>query len=136
MVGGAKSHLESNPISTSNAQRAQTESCVHQKPDTPQRLNQTAFECLSVSCRSMGQQWPAMGTRALAAANLGGSVCGVSPLGEGHHQPYHRATEQTTHKLENNYTSEVLELISQQISQPRDLAKGLRTSREFDFGAQ
>ena len=48
-------------------------------------------------------------------------------------------TKQTTHKVENNYTNEVLELKfqdPQQISQPRDLAKGLGTPREFDFGAQ
>ena len=32
----------------------------------------------------MGQQWPATGTGTLAAADLGGPVCGISPLGEGH----------------------------------------------------
>ena len=41
------------------------------------------------------------------------------------------------HKMENNYTKEVLALLQkfqgpQQISQPVDLAKGLRTPREFD----
>ena len=30
-----------------------------------------AVECLSVSCRGMGQQWPAAGAGALGAANLG-----------------------------------------------------------------
>ena len=30
-----------------------------------------AFECLSVSCRVMGQQWPATGAGALGAADLG-----------------------------------------------------------------
>ena len=54
---------------------------------------------------------------------------------------HHRATEQTTHRLQNNYTKEVLTLLRkfvdpQQISQPRDLASGLRTPREFDFGGQ
>ena len=49
--------------------------------------------------------------------------------------------EQTTHKMQNNYIKEILALLRkfwdpQQISQPGDLAKGLRTSREFDFGGQ
>ena len=37
MVGGAQSHLESNPIPARDAQRAQTKPCVHQ--ETPQRLS-------------------------------------------------------------------------------------------------
>ena len=46
-----------------------------------------------------------------------------------------------THKLQNNYTKEILALLRkfqelQQISQPGDLAKSLRTPREFDFGGQ
>ena len=49
----------------------------------------------------MGQQWPAAGIGALAAADVGGSAC-VS---------HHRATEQTTHKLENDYTEEVLTVL-------------------------
>ena len=61
----------------------------------------TAFECLSVSCGGMGQQRPAMGTGALAVADLGGAAC----------EPHHRAAKQTTHRLENNYTKEVLTLL-------------------------
>ena len=43
-----------------------------------------------------------------------------------------------THKFQNNYTKEFLAKLRkfyglQQISQPEDLAKGLRTPREFDF---
>ena len=34
-----------------------------------------AFQCLSVSCRGMGQQWPATGPGALAAADLEGAAC-------------------------------------------------------------
>ena len=49
----------------------------------------------------MGQQWPGLGTGALAAADLGGMAC----------EPHHRTTEQTTHKLENNYPKEVLALL-------------------------
>ena len=45
--------------------------------------------------------WPAARTGALAVADLGGVVC----------ESYHRATEQTTHKLENSYTKEVLALL-------------------------
>ena len=46
-----------------------------------------------------------------------------------------------THKLENDYIKEVLTLLEkfwgpQQIPQPGDLAKGLRTPREFDFETQ
>ena len=46
-----------------------------------------------------------------------------------------------THKLQNNYTKEILTLLGkfwdpQQISQPGDLAKGPRTPIEFNFGGQ
>ena len=42
---------------------------------------------LSVFCRCTGQQQPARGTGALAAADLGGEACGISPLGGGHYYP-------------------------------------------------
>ena len=38
MVEGGKLHLESNPIASRDAQRAQTKPCTHQ--ETPQRLRQ------------------------------------------------------------------------------------------------
>ena len=46
-----------------------------------------------------------------------------------------------THKLQNTYVKEIILLFKkfqdpQQIFQPRDLAEGLRTSRDFDFGGQ
>ena len=41
------------------------------------------------------------GGLALAAADLEGMAC----------EPHHRATEQTTHKLENSYIKEVLALL-------------------------
>ena len=87
LVGRGKSHLESNPHTHQRAQRAQTNRCVHQDPGNPKRLSHTClwvFECLL--CR-YGQQWPAEGREALAAANLGGAAC----------EPHHRATEQTTY---------------------------------------
>ena len=70
----------------------------------------------------------ALGTGALAAADLGSARC----------EAYHRATEQTTYTVENNYKKEVLTLLQkfyglQQISQPGNLAKGLSTSGKFDF---
>ena len=61
-------HLESNPIPTRDAQRAQKKPCAHQDLETPQRLSQL---CLSVSCRGMGQQWTAAGAGALGATDLG-----------------------------------------------------------------
>ena len=60
-----------------------------------------AFVCLGVSCRGMGHLWPAVGTGALATADLGGAAC----------EPHQRATKQTTHKLENNSAKEVLTLL-------------------------
>ena len=49
MVGGAKSHLESNPMPARDTWRAQIKPCVHQDPEAPQRLIRPAFQCLSVS---------------------------------------------------------------------------------------
>ena len=34
-------------------------------------LARLAFECFSVSCIGMGQQWPAIGAEALVIADLG-----------------------------------------------------------------
>ena len=42
-VGGAKSHLESNPISARDTQKAPTKTYAHQDPETPQRLSQTCL---------------------------------------------------------------------------------------------
>ena len=44
--------------------------------------------------------WVAMGTRALAEADLEGAKC----------EPHHRATKQMTYKLKNNYTKEAFTL--------------------------
>ena len=60
MVERVKSCLEANSILTGDARKAQTKPCVHQDPETPQRLSQTCpwvFECLlwrygsAVACR-------------------------------------------------------------------------------------
>ena len=66
MVGGAKSHLESNPIPPSVAQRAQT-NLMHTRTQRPHRDLEL---CLSVSCGGTGQQWTAAGSGALGTADL------------------------------------------------------------------
>ena len=80
MVGGAKSHLESNPILTRDVQRAQTTPCAHK--ETLQRISQTClwvFECLlwrygsAVACHR---------GRSSGSSRHG---CGINPLGGGHH---------------------------------------------------
>ena len=48
-VGGTKSCLESNPIPARDAWRTKSKSCVHQDPDTPQRVSQACLWVLSVS---------------------------------------------------------------------------------------
>ena len=74
MVGGVKSGLESIPIPTRDARRAQTKLSVHQDPGTPQRTRQTCL-CVIASCGGEGQQWPAARAGALGAADLGGVAC-------------------------------------------------------------
>ena len=74
MVEGAQSHLKSNLIPARDAWRVQTKPCEHQDRGTgavilTRHRARPAFECL-VSCRGMGQQWPAPGTGAPTAAFL------------------------------------------------------------------
>ena len=69
MVKRAKSCLESNLITTRDAWRAQTKSCTFQYPETPQEIEPDLP--LSVSSRCTSKKWPATGTGALAAADLG-----------------------------------------------------------------
>ena len=92
-----------------DSRREQTKPCVHQDPETPQRLNQTCLECMCVSFRGTGQQWRDVVTGALAAADLGDMMC----------EPHHTATKQTMQKLENNYAKEVLEVL--QISRAHNI---------------
>ena len=64
MVGGAKSYLESNPIATRDAQRAQT-NLVCTRTQRPHRdWARTVFECL---LWRDSQQWTASGAGALDA---------------------------------------------------------------------
>ena len=100
MVGGVKSLLESNPISTRDPQKAQTKPYVQQDPEAPQRLSQTyfgVFECLLWSHRS-------------AVACQGDRRSGCSrPVSCS--ITHHRAAEQMTHKQQNYYTKEILALL-------------------------
>ena len=68
MVGGVKSHLESNPAPARDAQRAQTNlgwTRTHRPTETQTEM------CLSVSCGGMGQQWTAVGAGVLDTVDLG-----------------------------------------------------------------
>ena len=104
-VGGAKSRLESNPITARDAWRAQT------KPVRNRRSHRDwarpAPGCLSVSCRGTGQQWAAAGAAALHVADLGHTACDTRPLRRGWHEPCHRADKQTTDQLQNSYAREI-----------------------------
>ena len=76
MVGGTKSHLELNPITTKDTLRDQTNLCI----PGPRDHTETEPElCLSVSGRGTGQQWPATGVGALSGCSTPGY--GISPLG-------------------------------------------------------
>ena len=67
MLGRVKSYLESNKSLTHQRRsEGSNQPCVHQEPETPQRLI-----CFSVSCEGAGQQWPAAGVGALGATDLG-----------------------------------------------------------------
>ena len=68
MLGGLKQNLVCTETQRSHRER--------ERP---------AFECFSVTYRGTGQQWPVMGTGALAAADLGGMAFGINPLGRAHH---------------------------------------------------
>ena len=67
MVGGVKSHLESNPYPPETLRGLKQTLCAPGHRD----LTETETElCLSVSFGGMGQQWPATGAGALGAADL------------------------------------------------------------------
>ena len=68
MAGGARLHLESNPIPTRDAQRAQT-NLVQTKTKDPTEPETEL--CLGVSQGGLGQQWTAAGALGLGAVDLG-----------------------------------------------------------------
>ena len=112
--------FKSNLILSGDAWKAQTKPCVHQDPGkgvvttpTPPTRDclRHACSCLRVSFRGIEQHWPASGTGDLAAAVLGGSVCGINPCRGDCHEPHYKATGWMILKLENKYTKEVLALL-------------------------
>ena len=76
-----KSHTHQRCLEGANKTSCAPES----RKSLHKRLSETSFECLNVSCGGRGQQWPATGTGVLAAADLGGAECGISPLRGGCH---------------------------------------------------
>ena len=83
-VGGAKSCFQSNCKPARDTWRVK-QNLVHTRTQRPQRDGtKSAFDCLSVSCWGMGQQWPATETEALAAADPEHAACSISPLRGGH----------------------------------------------------
>ena len=56
---GIKPHTRQRCLEGSN------KTCVHQDPETPQRLSQT---CVWLSCGGTGQKWPAAGAGVLGTA--------------------------------------------------------------------
>ena len=66
--------------------RGLKQNLVHTRTQRPHRdWAWPDFECLSVSCGGAGQQWPATEKGCLAATDLGGTSCDVSPPGGDHH---------------------------------------------------
>ena len=80
MVGGAKSHLELNPIPARDAWRAQTKTCAHQDPETP-LLSQTYLNLLW----RYGSAVASYRDRGSGCSYLSHRACGISPLGGGCH---------------------------------------------------
>ena len=73
MVGGVKPHIKSNPIPAGNTQRAQIKPCAHQEPGNPQETKpDLPLNGWVSSVEAWIRQWPAAGTGALGAADLGG----------------------------------------------------------------
>ena len=119
IVDGAKSHLEWNPITAKDAGRAQTKPCMHRTQRPHRDWARPMFVSPAEVCISSGL---------LQGQGLWVQLAGPCNLW---HKPswrrlpltHHRVTEQTTHKLQNNYTKEILVLLRnfqnpQQISQP------------------
>ena len=71
MGGGAKLHLESNPIPTRDAWRAQTKPCVHQDPETPKRVRQTCLWMSACFLRRHGSAVACHGGRGYACSRSG-----------------------------------------------------------------
>ena len=64
MVGGANSHLESNPISARGLKQTLCTPGPRDPTETETEL------CVSISCGGTGQQWTAAGAVVLGVADL------------------------------------------------------------------
>ena len=62
IVGGAKSHLDTNYIPTTDAQSVQTKPCAHK--ETPQTLSQTCLCVFEYLLRRYGSEVACCGGRA------------------------------------------------------------------------
>ena len=71
MIWGAKVCLESNPIPTRDAWRAQTKPCVHQDPETPKRVRQTCLWMSACFLRRHGSAVACHGGRGYACSRSG-----------------------------------------------------------------
>ena len=85
-MGGAKSNLKP----TRDTQRVQTKHFAQQDPEKEAMTSKRdqvrpGFECLSASCRGMGQKWTATSTEAKTVADLRGTACSIGTLGGVHH---------------------------------------------------
>ena len=122
MVGGAQSCYYQTPylpetlrghkqnLMYTRTQRKGHWSTQETEPDLP--------ECLSFSCGGVGQQWPATGTGVLAAAVLGGTTCGIHPLGGGHHEPYQVGDPQTGGQLYQRSSHTIAKILGSTIDFP------------------
>ena len=81
MIGGAKLHLESNPISTRDAQRVQTKLVCTSTQRLHRDWDRTVFECL---LQRWGSAVACCGGRGSGCSRPG---CGMSPPGGGRHYP-------------------------------------------------
>ena len=80
VVEWAKSHLQSNPIPTRDAQRAQTY-LVHTRTQRPHDRARAVFGCL---LRRYGSAVDCCGGRGSECSRPG---YGINPVGEGRHKP-------------------------------------------------
>ena len=113
---------------------------IKQSEQEAAKLETNIQTCVWVSCGGMGQQWPATGAGALSAATWSHS------LRQKHSWMRLPLTWPQSHQADNPQTEEQLcqrnsHTVKKVLGpttgfQPGDLAKGLRTPKEFDFGGQ
>ena len=80
-VEGVKLHLESNPIPTRDAWRAQTKPWVHQSPETPQKTEWDLPLSVRESLWEHRSAAACHGDRGRGFGRHGSMACGINPLG-------------------------------------------------------